>query len=315
MGICRGGTRIVPAGGAPGPCVGQVLPQAETCNAVDDDCSGTADDGGACLAATTACYEGPAGTEGIGICHEGTRTVPAGGPPGPCLGQALPRNETCNASDDDCDGAVDEDGVCPEAPSITSTPMTTAIAGEPYLYQVEATDPDPGDTLSYVLDTAPGGMQIDGGTGAITWTPSVAQVGSREVSVRVHDQGGLAATQAFTIDVVAEPKANEDHYEVQLGQTLVVDAPGTLANDANLNGGTLSARRLTDPDAGKGTLTAFNADGSFTFVAPPTYPATPSSRSNASRGRRPRSSKARLSSATSMPTARRTLSSWRRASP
>ena len=45
-----------------------------------------------------------------------------------------------------------------------------------------------------------------------------------------------------------------------------------LANDADPNGGALTAAKLTDPD--KGAVSGFNADGSFTYLAPPT-PAGP----------------------------------------
>ncbi len=45
------------------------------------------------------------------------------------------------------------------APSITSTPVTEATQGQPYSYDVEATDPDAGDTLTFSLVTAPVGMR------------------------------------------------------------------------------------------------------------------------------------------------------------
>jgi len=52
------------------------------------------------------CYEGPAGTEGVGICAAGTRTCNADGTGyGACEDQATPAAETCaNPADEDCDG-------------------------------------------------------------------------------------------------------------------------------------------------------------------------------------------------------------------
>ncbi|RMF88168.1 MAG: hypothetical protein D6739_00520, partial [Nitrospirae bacterium] len=85
------------------------------------------------------------------------------------------------------------------APAITSTAPTAATVGSPYTYPVAASDPDPGDTLTFALDTAPAGMAIDPGSGRITWTPAAA--GAFAVVVRVTDAGGLSATQAFTIQV------------------------------------------------------------------------------------------------------------------
>ena len=86
-------------------------------------------------------------------------------------------------------------------PTITSTPVTTANTGELYSYDVNATDPDAGDVLSYSLTTAPDGMSIDTATGLIQWTPAPAQAGNPSVIVKVQDQDGLSATQGFTIAV------------------------------------------------------------------------------------------------------------------
>lgn len=87
------------------------------------------------------------------------------------------------------------------APTITSTaPLATAV-GLPYTYQVTATDPDSCEMLTYSLDVAPAGMRINAATGSIEWTPSQAQTGNHNVTVRVRDFAGLFATQSFTINV------------------------------------------------------------------------------------------------------------------
>ena len=87
------------------------------------------------------------------------------------------------------------------APVITSTPVTDAIANDPYTYDVEATD-DNGDTLTYSLDIAPAGMTIDTASGLINWTPSDAQLGDNPVTVRVADGAGGFATQSFQVSVI-----------------------------------------------------------------------------------------------------------------
>lgn len=53
------------------------------------------------------CYEGPEGTEGVGVCAAGTmRCNDAGDGYGACEGQVLPAAEVCaTADDEDCDGA------------------------------------------------------------------------------------------------------------------------------------------------------------------------------------------------------------------
>jgi cytochrome c peroxidase len=85
-------------------------------------------------------------------------------------------------------------------PTITSTAITTAGAGQLYNYDVNATDPD-GDALTFSLVTAPAGMTIQAATGLIAWTPTVAQAGPNNVTVRATDPGGLFAEQSFTITV------------------------------------------------------------------------------------------------------------------
>jgi hypothetical protein len=108
VGRCRAGTRTC-AGGMLGTCAGEVVPDAELCNGMDDDCDGTVDNG----IAPVACYSGPAGTQSVGRCRGGARTCSGGVMTG-CVGEVLPTMEVCNGVDDDCDGAPDN-GIAPIA--------------------------------------------------------------------------------------------------------------------------------------------------------------------------------------------------------
>lgn len=72
------------------------------------------------------------------------------------------------------------------APSITSAPVTSATVGQVYTYDVDATDPN-GDTLTYLLDTFPQGMNINSLTGIISWVPLSSHLGGNSVTVRVTD--------------------------------------------------------------------------------------------------------------------------------
>ena len=52
-------------GGTPGTCC---LPSAEVCDGEDNDCNGQVDD-----VPQAACYSGPPGTAGVGLCNDGDR--------------------------------------------------------------------------------------------------------------------------------------------------------------------------------------------------------------------------------------------------
>ncbi len=160
------------------------------------------------------------------------------------------------------------------APSITSTPVTGATEGQAYTYDVDASDPDPGDTLTFSLITAPGGMTIHPATGVIGWVPDATQGGDHTVVVEVTDAGGLTDAQTFTVTVALvndPPVAVDDFYEVRTGETLAVPPDGVLGNDSDPDGDPLTAVGATGPSLGALDL---RADGSFDYTPFPPSPGT-----------------------------------------
>jgi len=82
---------------------------------------------------------------------------------------------------------------------ITSTPVTAAVEGAPYSYDVNATgNPAP----TYSLTTAPVDMTINSTTGVISWTPTATGIYS--VTVQASNGLGTPPTQSFTITVNAD---------------------------------------------------------------------------------------------------------------
>jgi formylglycine-generating enzyme required for sulfatase activity len=101
-GVCQVGFQAC-EGGRFGACQDQIVPTDEACDGDDTDCDGEVDEGDL----SVACYEGPPGTENVAACRGG-RAACVDGAHGACEGQVLPGAETCEGSDQDCDGQVDE---------------------------------------------------------------------------------------------------------------------------------------------------------------------------------------------------------------
>jgi putative metal-binding protein len=119
VGACHAGKAQCNAQGtALGPCVGDVVPSAEAClSAIDSDCDGLTNETTACsctLGDVVACYTGPSGSSGVGVCHGGQQTCLGGSLGyGPCMGEVTPAaNDDCaTKADENCDGALNE--LCP----------------------------------------------------------------------------------------------------------------------------------------------------------------------------------------------------------
>ncbi|MDI5840221.1 putative Ig domain-containing protein, partial [Shewanella xiamenensis] len=88
-----------------------------------------------------------------------------------------------------------------DAPTISSTALTSATQDAAYSYTLVATDSDVGDSLTLSAVTLPSWLSFNAATGVLSGTPTNANVGSHAVVLRATDVDGLTAEQSFTIVV------------------------------------------------------------------------------------------------------------------
>jgi hypothetical protein len=106
VGACRGGSLICSNGKIATDCMGEITPQPEICNAIDDDCNGILDDnvpgvGDACAIDAfkdTPCFLGTL------QCTSASTLEPQCVPNTPPGAEA----ELCDGIDNDCNGQVDD---------------------------------------------------------------------------------------------------------------------------------------------------------------------------------------------------------------
>lgn len=88
-------------------------------------------------------------------------------------------------------------------PMIEATSLPTQVkVGETYQATIVATDGDAGDVLTYSLTKAPEGMSIS--ENVVSWTPTEAQVGANQVTVKVMDASLATDSLRYTVSVVNE---------------------------------------------------------------------------------------------------------------
>jgi RHS repeat-associated protein len=112
-------------------------------------------------------------------------------------------------------------------PQIVSSPPTSVVAEDAYVYPIAASDPEGGD-LTYSLALAPNGMSIDA-AGVISWTPTTQQEGRHAVTIVVRDELGLFASQNFSLLVLPFVDLDPPVISIGIPEGLVIENPYELS--------------------------------------------------------------------------------------
>ena len=104
----------------------------------------------------------------------------------------------------------------------------------PYTVKAIALDPD-GDGLLFSLMASPAGMNINSLSGEINWTPTLDQIGSHDISLRVSDgKGGIDSLKySLNVEQPTGPVITFSRSTYSLSQSLAIIS--VLDNDANQN--------------------------------------------------------------------------------
>ena len=88
-----------------------------------------------------------------------------------------------------------------EAPTITSTAITSATEDTAYSYTLTASDQDAGNTVTFAAPTLPSWLSFDSTTGILSGTPDNDNVGDHTVILTATDNNDKITNQSFTITV------------------------------------------------------------------------------------------------------------------
>jgi hypothetical protein len=90
------------------------------------------------------------------------------------------------------------------APTLVGTPATTASVGQPYTFAPVGDDAN-GDNLTYSINNRPSWLTFTAATGAVSGTPTSANIGSTGAIVITVSDGQATASLQFTITVSNTP--------------------------------------------------------------------------------------------------------------
>ena len=147
-----------------------------------------------------------------------------------------------------------------------STPQNTALTVAAPGVLANDTDADGNPLTAAVVANVTHGSLALAATGGFSYTPTAGYSGPDSFTYKANDGTADSNTATVSLTVTASntaPVAVNDSYSTPKNTTLVVAAPGVLANDTDADGNTLTAAVVTSVTHGSLTL---SANGGFSYA-------------------------------------------------
>lgn len=154
VGICQAGVQTCQADGTWGPCQGEITPQPETCNGLDDNCDGLVDTN-ACAAGLTCC----SGSGGCVDLNSNASNCGACGQqcaPGiECVGGICGAGTSCDDGNICTADILNPDGTCTHTPVLSGSPCQADTCIGPTTLQTQCVCDGAGNCVCTPQSCAP----------------------------------------------------------------------------------------------------------------------------------------------------------------
>ena len=153
------------------------------------------------------------------------------------------------------------------APTITSSQVTTVNEDASYSYTLVASDVDAGDSLTYAATSKPDWLNFNTSTGVLSGTPTNAHVGNHTVVLQATDAAGAVVSQSFTVTV----SNVNDAPTLSVSNGNLTEDSGTYTSNGTLIGvdvdvGTTLTYAVASNTGAYGNISLNSSSGAYTYT-------------------------------------------------